>query len=489
MKNIYFIFILSICIFPGCKQSSQEYKQVNAYPEIYPDYKDICVPYNIAPLNFMLKEECDKMEVELLTGTNSMKVTGSHKIAFPLDKFKMLLQEHKNDTIWVSVKSHSKLGWQKFKSFYWKVIPEEIDAYLTYRLIEPGYEVWNKIALAERNISNFDETYIADNNLVDGSCMNCHIGSKQNPEKSFFHIRGPKGMTVIADGKKLRKLNTKTEGAYSNMIYGNWHPSGKFISFSTNVVIPSFHNYRDKRAFVYDTISDVVVLDIDKNEVLTNPLLSKKEYLETFPEFSADGKKLYFCSAHKVKLPEDYEKLKYSLCSIDFDSKNRTFSDHADTLVNGPLTGKTVSEPKSSPDGKYLMFTSFSYGTFPIWHADARIFNFNLKTGVVDTLPELNNNKKYSNSYHSWSTNSKWVVFASKRDNGMYGKPYFSYIDTNGKAHKPFVLPQKDAEFYDYTYKSFNIPELFKKPRMFNASDIEELFKDKSPTEKVKPFK
>lgn len=477
IKNAVILFMLFFFI--AC---SHNYKgtQVDSWPDIYPDYTNIDIPYTIAPLNFKMKEG-GRLYVEFASHKSKFEVSGKDKINIPYKKFKNLLSESIGDTIWVSVSRLGKNGWLTFKSFYWKVAPEPIDSFLTYRLIEPGYEVWNKISLAQRNITGFDETYIADNNLAEGSCMNCHIVNKHKPEQSFFHIRGPKGMTIIAEGKKLRSVNTKPKGAYANMIYGNWHPTGRFIAFSTNVVLPSIHSYHDKRAFVYDTISDVVVLDIRKNEILRSPLLSKADIWETFPEFSADGKKLYFCTARKVKLPGEYLKLQYSLCSVDFDPVKRTFGEKVDTLFNGPANRKTVSESKASPDGKYIMFTCFSYGTFPIWHADARLYTYDLTSGKVDSLPQLNNNKNYSNSYHSWSANGRWVVFASKRDNGLYGKPYFSYIDKDGKAHKPFVLPQKDAEFYDYYLKSFNVPELSQKAVSFDALDIQKIFEKSIP--------
>jgi len=288
-------------------------------------------------------------------------------------------------------------------------------------------------------------------------------------------------MTVIADKEKWYSLNTKLKDAYASLIYGNWHPSGNYIAFSTNAVIPSTHSIHDKRAFVYDTISDVVVLDLQKNEVLTSNLLMQKDVFETFPEFSADGTKLFYCSAPKVTLPNEYDKLQYSLCSIDFDEITGTFGKKADTLFNGPAMHKTVTELKSSPDGKYLAYCCFSYGTFALWHNDAKIYLYNFATGRIDTLPELNNNANYANSYHSWSTNSHWLAFASKRDNGLYSKIYFSHINKNGQAYKPFVLPQKDPEYYDFQLKSYNVPELIKNEVPFNAFDIEKMYRNEEP--------
>ena len=94
-----------------------------------------------------------------------------------------------------------------------------------------------------------------------------------------------------------------------------------------------------------------------------------------------------------------------------------------------------------------------------------------LKTGRVDDMTAANSNK--SDTYHAWSSNSRWLVFASKRDDGLYGKPYFTYIDRTGKAHKPFVLPQKNPSFYDNTLKSFNVPELGSGSVPFDAVDVE----------------
>jgi hypothetical protein len=111
-----------------------------------------------------------------------------------------------------------------------------------------------------------------------------------------------------------------------------------------------------------------------------------------------------------------------------------------------------------------------AYGTFPIWHTESDLQMLDLQTGAIDTLAVVNSQK--SDTYHSWSSNSRWFVFASKRDDGLYGKPYFCYVDANGKAHKPFVLPQESPTFYDYNLKSFNIPELGKASLPFTAEAV-----------------
>jgi dipeptidyl aminopeptidase/acylaminoacyl peptidase len=203
-------------------------------------------------------------------------------------------------------------------------------------------------------------------------------------------------------------------------------------------------------------------------------LLSGKSSFETFPVFSADGRKLYFCSAKAIKMPENYQSVRYSLCSIAFDPATRSFGSQVDTLISSFRTGKTVSQPKTSPDGKYILFTSFDYGNFPVWHKEADLHMMNLSTNSVDTLELVNSVN--SDSYHSWSSDSRWFVFASKRDDGMYGKPYFTHIDENGKCSKPFLLPQKNADFYDFFLKSYNIPELAKGPVPFDPFDIERSF-------------
>jgi len=467
------ISVLISLILLSCSEPT-DVKLIHALPPIYPDYTDVTIPVNIAPLNFLMRNEPEKMVVIIKGINDSIIVNGTQKTDIPSGKWKTLLNSQQGKSLIVTVTARLKGKWVQYAPFYWHVKSDSLNSYLSYRLIEPGYEVWNKVQLVERNISSFDERVIADNNLTDGTCMNCHIYGNQDASLSMFHLRGKNGGTILNKDGKLRKINTRGKGMLSNAVYGNFHPSGRFAVFSTNIIIPELHAYRSERLEVYDTASDLVVIDFDNDKAITQPFLTDTTAFETFPVFSADGKWIYYCMAPSVPLPDSIKSLKYNICRVSFDAGKGIIGSKADTIWNAQKMGGSACHLKTSPDGKYLLYTVADYGTFPIWHREADLQLMNLKTGEIDHLKNVNGPN--SDSYHSWSSNSRWFVFASKRDDGIYGKPYFCYIDSTGKTYKPFVLPQRDPSVYDNMLKSFNIPELSKGPTPFDARDIEHVY-------------
>ena len=468
------LFLLIFPLFFSCESDGGE-QFIDKWPPIYPDYINVTIPCNIAPLNFVVRE-AQRIEVILTGQSGNMRCTGRDKIQFSQNQWRKFLEAEMGNSITVTVKAKIKGVLFKYASFEWTVSDDRIDPYLTYRLIEPGYEVWNKIQLCERNIENFSERVFADYNLLENACMNCHIAGNQNPHLSFFHIRGDKGGTILNRNGQLRKINTRTEDMYAPATYGNLHPSGRYGVFSTNIVIPEFHTLSQTKLEVYDKTSDLLVLDFDNNHIIRSPLVNGNDGLETFPTFSANGKRIYFCGAPVLSLPDEIFQLKYSLCAIDFDTEQGIFGNHVDTLVNmSGAESKSVSFPRPSPDGRFLLYCVSDYGTFPIWHRETDLEMMDMQTGETINIDVVNSN--YSDTYHSWSSNSRWFVFASKRDDGWYGKPYFAYIDQDGTVHKPFVLPQRDPYFYDYTFKSFNIPELINGKLPFSVADIEKIYR------------
>ncbi|WP_289006764.1 hypothetical protein [uncultured Parabacteroides sp.] len=451
-------YIALLTLFFSCSDSVQVSETLDRKPAIVPDYADITIPANIAPLNFSLKDSVEDAQVVLSYAGQQVEVRAKdNQFVFPISKWKKLLSSATGNTVEVVVRVKERGKWLEYAPVKWSVAAEPIDPYIAYRLIAPGYTLWNKMGLYQRNLENYTETPIIENKMSGRNCVNCHSFCMQNPDKMLFHMRETYPGTILVDGDKIEKLNTKTEQTISSLVYPSWHPSGKYVAFSVNNTKQGFHANDRNRIEVFDEASDVVVYDVVKHEVVTTARLFSKDAFETFPTFSPDGKTLYFCTAVPRPIPEEYSEIKYSLCSIGFDPDTRSFGSVVDTLYNASVSEQSASFPRVSPDGKHLMYTLSGYGNFSIWHKDADLYMADLSTGESTPLDILNSDDV--ESYHSWSSNSRWVIFSSRRIDGLYTRLYIAYIDENGQACKPFLLPQKDTGFYDRFMMSYNIPE------------------------------
>ena len=89
-------------------------------------------------------------------------------------------------------------------------------------------------------------------------------------------------------------------------------------------------------------------------------------------------------------------------------------------------------------------------------------------------------NSDDTESYHTWSSNGKWLVFSSKRIDGRSARPFIAYFDDWDKTGKPFVLPQKDPDHYETMLESFNIPEFVSGKIRFTPRDFELASKQES---------
>ena len=244
------------------------------------------------------------------------------------------------------------------------------------------------------------------------------------------------------------------------------------MAYSVNNTHQVFHSSNVKRVEVFDAKSDVVVYDISKKQAILSERLMQDSIFETFPTFSPDGLTLYFCAAVAKTMPAEFEEVHYDLCRIGFDPKTGTFGDKIDTVFNASSNGQSVTFPRPSPDGRYIMFTMADYGNFSIWHKEADLYLLDLQTGLTRALDEVNSTG--TESYHSWSSNSRWFVFSSRRDDGLYTRPYIAHLDESGKAGKPFLLPQREIDFYDELIYSFNIPEFLSGPVKLDIPALEE---------------
>ena len=479
MKKI--LYILMIIGLMGCTtETVKDAKQENVLPQIYPDYLNVTIPVNIAPLCFNMADEAALLIDAVITDRhgNNLHSQGEESVDFDIVDWHTLLGQNCGDSLNVTVSAKYADGWHTYLPFTLYVSPDSIDYGICYRLIEPGYEVWSKMGIYERNLSSFDERQLIENTQFEG-CVNCHSFNRGNPANMSLHIRGPHGATLLSkDDGAITAYNTKTDQTLGLCVYPYWHPSGRYIAYSTNTTRQTFHSVHPNRIEVFDEASDLQVYDIENNELLLSPLLKQDSIYETYPVFSADGRSLYFCAARS--LPEgnhQLDSIRYNLCRIDFDPATGNFGDRIDVIVDAVSQHKSISFPRPSYDGRYLCYTLSDYGQFSIWHHEADLDLLDLATGEIRPMTDANSGD--TESFHNWSTNSRWLVFSSRRDDGLFTRPYFCHIDAQGNVSKAFMLPQRNPRrFYRERFLSFNVPDFIIGPTRFDSHKASRVIND-----------
>ena len=472
---LYGLIAGSLLLLTGC-HSREAKEQSNQKPPIFPDYVNVTIPPNLSPVNFRINGADRVTATFSVSKELLMEVSGDDHIEIPIDKWRDMLTRHKGQDISVAVSAwtREKPDGISYAPFSIHIDTNPIDSFVAYRLIPPGYEEWNKMGIYERNLTSFEQTPIVVNNQNNHGCVNCHSFADYHPERMLFHARGRGGGTVITNGKDLKKVDLASMGPMKSGTYPMWHPSGNYIALSSNVTRQSFYTHCHDKIEVYDLSSDLIVYDVRKNDVLADNRFNDSINWETFPAFSPDGKWLYFCTAKAVRMPTQVKSLHYSLVRVPFNEANGSLGAPVDTVYSSWKQGGSVSFPRISPDGKYLLFTWSDCSTFPIQHKEADLKLIDLTTKTVSDATELNSPE--TDSYHSWSHDGKWLIFSSRRIDGRYTRLFIAPF-RNGKFGKPFLLPQKDPNMYDNLLDSYNIPEFVRGKVEIPKDKLAELFK------------
>ena len=457
---------------------------------LQPDYTGLTIPPNIAPLNFDVADAPDGTTVTLGNGTHTRDF--GPRVRIPADFWRDLLR---SPAYTVTVRA----GGETLLCATNTVAREAIDPVLAYRLIPPGYENYKAMGLYWRDLTTFDEHPLYTNlQSTDSQCVNCHAFNQGDPDSLLFHLRAENPGTLLfaGAGDPGRKRNLKVGPFFASGVYPAWHPSGKFVAFSVNDTMQAFYFANPDKIEVLDTRSDMLLYDLDADAV--RPIEIEPGLFDCFPAWSPDGKTLYSVAAEPgfPSIPEDkdarsrqallgYTNLCYNLIARGFDPASQTFT-RPRVLIDAASDGRSVTLPRVSPDGRWLVFTLGPQGVFHIWHRTADLALLDLRTNAIRTLDELNSPDV--ESYHAFSSNGAWMVFSSRRDDGSYTRPYIAHFDpATGRFGKPFVLPQRDPAHHRRRMLSYNVPEFAKAPPARTPRQIRRLAEQPAQDAKVAP--
>lgn len=460
---------VTLCVYAAQRTTGDECVPVDRPPRISPDYSGVVVPPNIAAMNFVIRENAAEFRVVISSkqGQPIELASKSPKIRIPAAGWRRLLDENRSGQLHINVSAKTKDGkWSRFQRITNTIAAEDIDDYLVYRRIAPDYSVWSKMGVYQRDLRSFKESVVLDNGRFQAGCVNCHTFCNNRTEKMFVHTRSSRygSSAVLVEDGLPQKIGTKFG-------YTSWHPSGRLAAYSVNKVTQFFHAAQREVREVIDLDSLIAYYCVDEKQTKTAPALSRKDRLETYPTWSPDGRYLYFCSApltwsdQKV-IPEEYDRIRYDLVRVGYDIDSDTWGE-AEQVLGAEDMGRSILLPRISPDGRWLLVSMCDYGCFPVYRQSSDLYMIDLQSaqesGQYNPV-RLEINSDASESWHSWSSNGRWIAFSSKRDSGVFTRIYFSYVDENGVVHKPLVLPQEDPTRYDSCLWTFSVPELVIEP-------------------------
>lgn len=537
------LFLLVACTSPSVPD---QFVEGDDLPTIYPDYIDVTVPVNIAPLHFHIDHDSTATDfVTRFTVGGETWILDGEDVRPGLKKWELMKQAAlaANGRITIEVFEELASGWQRNKPFTITVSGDSIDPYISYRLISPSYVTYEDLTLNQRCLENFDESLIYGNMIhndeANGQCINCHHAQWYNPNRIQFHVRQYLGGTVIAYDGDLRKVNLKTDSTISAGVYPTWHPTKPWIVYSTNSTGQSFHTRDIQKIEVQDTKSNLIFYDLERNEVL--PITRDTTDFDCFPCWSPDGKYIYYVSGHwdafgeanpDYELIKYYKQMQYNLYRMPFDEQTRTFGPR-ELLYDAALRNRSVTLPRVSPDGHWLMFTQGRFGIFHIWHSDADLYMMDLTKAVPEPEPAVSHVIQHSHataqaeqisdielankadsireaegslipmpesiynitdlnsdeveSWHGWSSNQCWVIFSSRRVDGNFTRPFIAHFDGKGHFSKPFELPQDNPQYHRQFLRSYNIPEFLSGPVTIRPQEFAMIIQKEATPAKLRP--
>ena len=326
------------------------------------------------------------------------------------------------------------------------------DPYVVYRLVGVPFDIQRAPDTFIRDIRSFEvEPFLLAREQY---CFNCHTFSSQTGTqgKVAYQARylGPKRSDLrtylaIYDLSEGRGWRVRLPFNVQMTTFVAWSPDGTKLALSANQYIVAAQPITLETQLAGENTSDLAVYDLQKGQAWLLPGADLPDQLEIHPQWTPDGRAIVFSTAGPGRHPA---LLLFDLAVIPY---NQGRGGEPRLIPGASANGRSNYFPRFSPDGRWLSFNQGDGGDLIRPSSDIYLMPADLQ----GKAHKLESNAPYAaDSWHSWSSNSRWLVFASKRDDGIYARLYFTEIDPQGRASPAVRLPLREDPL-----TSFNIPE------------------------------
>ena len=312
-------------------------------------------------------------------------------------------------------------------------------------------------------------------------CGNCHSfadnGSILGLDVDYGNDKGAYGIMPVASHMVMNDEKIITWADYKREddeitfgLLSRVSPTGRYV----------ISTVKDRSVFVATpeiTFSQLffpikgilVVYDRDTKTFSALPGADDPQYVQSNAVWSPDGESIVFARsrAYQAKIGEqqnnalldekdvpeftvEKKPFRYDLYRVPF---NGGKGGVAEPLAGASGDGRSNFFPKYSPDGKWIVFCKAD--SYMLLQPDSELYIIPAEGGEAR---RLRYNTARMNSWHSWSSNSKWLVFSSKV-NTPYTQLFLTHIDENGNDSPPVLL-----ERFTSPDRAANIPEFVKLP-------------------------
>jgi hypothetical protein len=317
-------------------------------------------------------------------------------------------------------------------------------------------------------VSSYERPPVVMQNLP--ACGNCHHFSRDG--KIFgmdIDYNNDKGGYILTSVSKEMLLSEnhfitwndfrRSEHSKSSGFFSRISPDGKYVvstvkdqSFFAMLSDPDFSQ------FFFPVRGQIAWYDLKKGTFSALPGADDPNYVQTCPTWSPDGKYIVFSRAGvdkkllRVLDGKDYINVGPDVRISDLNKKytihfdlyripfNNGKGGTPEPVVGASNNGRSNYFPRFSPDGKWIVFTRSPNGL--AIQPESKLYIIPAEGGIAR---KMQCNTNIMNSWHSWSPNSRWLVFSSKT-NTPYTELFITHIDENGYDSPPVLLSRFSTE-------------------------------------------